>query len=84
MFDGTKRPKIPSKLAKRAARYNAFGCKSPLGISAQQIFMEVSVKFLGENKIKCGKIENRTRGIVTEVDYISSQCLTLVNCIVNA
>ena len=25
MIDGTERPKIPSKFAKRAARYNEFG-----------------------------------------------------------
>ena len=27
MIDGTEKPKIPSKFAKRAARYNEFGCK---------------------------------------------------------
>ena len=26
MIVGTERPKIPSKFAKRAARYNEFGC----------------------------------------------------------
>ena len=27
MIDGKEKPKIPSKFAKRAARYNEFGCK---------------------------------------------------------
>ena len=30
MIDGTEKPKIPSKFAKRAARYNEFRCKSSL------------------------------------------------------
>jgi len=28
MIDGTEKPKIPSKFAKRAARYNEFGYNS--------------------------------------------------------
>ena len=28
MIDGTEKPKIPSKFAKRAARYNGFGYRS--------------------------------------------------------
>ena len=27
MIDATEKPKIPSKFAKRTARYNEFGCK---------------------------------------------------------
>ena len=37
MIDGTEKPKIPSKVAIRAAQYNKFHCKYHLGMELKII-----------------------------------------------
>ena len=44
MIDGTEKPKIPSKFAKRAARYNEFGSKAPISTNSPDWSQYISLK----------------------------------------
>ena len=51
MIDGTEKPKIPSKFAKHAARYNEFDSNSPS--RPFENFYLPHYKFLIEQGFKC-------------------------------
>ena len=44
MIDGTEKPQIPSKFAKRAARYNEFGSKAPTSTNSPDWSPYISLK----------------------------------------